>query len=96
MFAVLLNHGLELLSTGTDQLVDFLASLNCEEGRHRCNTELLRKVFGLVNIDLDEHSMVLVSGLKLLEEGADHLAWTAPCGEEVNEYRLVTSVFNDF
>lgn len=81
----MLKHGgVDGLFVGANNLTDFLAVLEQDEGRHGAHAKLLRQVGHLVHVELVEpHARVLVGQFDNV--GRDHLARAAPGRETVDE-----------
>merc|ERR1719210_1881457 len=91
-FSLVLRHDrLQLVDVGASEVCHLFLVLQKDEGWHRGHLVLLRNVFALVDVNLEEDDVV--HGLvHLLQVGRDHLAGAAPGGEEVDHHQLAASV----
>mgnify|MGYP000042851676 CR=1 FL=1 len=62
--------------------------------QHECGNAADAKFGGnlavFVHIHLGDLQFAVVSGGNFVQDGGDHLAWTAPCGPVVDQHRLVS------
>lgn len=83
---MLQDGGLDGILIGADDLADFLAVLEDDEGGHGADAELLGHVGDLVDVELVEaHGRVLVG--ELGDDGGDDLARAAPRRKAINQQR---------
>lgn len=88
------RHGtyLELGRIRADDRVDLLAILEKDKGRHGTNTDFLRDLALLIDIDLVEADLLASGRVRdLFKDGADHLARATPRRPEVDDHNLVTA-----
>ena len=85
---VSLNLFFELGGRSTDDFVDLLTTLVELEGGHGGDTLRLGDIVEFININLDDLDFGGVVIRELVKGGGDHLARTAPSGEEVNDGEL--------
>lgn len=80
---------LQFFGIGPRELVNYALVLDEQESGHAGNVVLGGQIFAFVYIHLDDHKLVCVLVLELLQLGCDHLAWATPCCEKVHQNQLV-------
>lgn len=87
---MLLDKRRQSVGVSALESVDDAFVLQKEKGWHSTNTVSLRDWLNAIDVNFEEYNASVLR-CEPLEDGRNHLAWSAPCGVEVDDDELGAS-----